>query len=632
MTCRKNLDKRVEKMQFHQQMIKEDGALFLENERMILTSSSVFGTLRKDLIENIGMDRMKGFLIRYGWNLGMNDAKKVLQRDLPSIKDILRQGPVLHMMKGYTKVKTLHLQVDYDSSGLVKSVHVEGKWFSSYEAEEHFHQFGKAPLPVCYTLIGYASGYYSGICQHTVIFKEIACKASGDETCQYIGKSLHEWDGEVDNELQYYENKTIVKELEQTYEKLLEERNNLSTTLSIHKRLTEELISGNDLQSIVDIVFETTKRPIIIEDVEFAPVSFAGLPSSRVEEVVSDHKNDRQNGKDLNGYVHQTHHFTYPHYQRLVTSIVLGKRIVGYCSFIYDEESKEHTEVDQMILERVATVCSLYMLNEKNSFEALERVKGHFLEQILNGSFSTKGEIVKRGRYVNISLDRPYYLISLKYSRFNETLENELHDHEQIMEFVFTHFKGCSNVLIGQRNGHIIILMQIDSENENIVNVNKRFMNSLAKRFLDCTFKMGISTLAQDIDRVKEYYEESITALQMSTSANRIVCFEELGVVGMLIHTQNKEPIKQKAKHLLGPLYEKKQDNTELIKTLYVFLANSGNLEKTMDELMLSMSGLRYRIKKIETLLGREIRNPTVGYQLFITLQVLIVEGEIKID
>lgn len=30
-----------------------NGELYLDNERMILTSSSVFGTLRKDLIENI---------------------------------------------------------------------------------------------------------------------------------------------------------------------------------------------------------------------------------------------------------------------------------------------------------------------------------------------------------------------------------------------------------------------------------------------------------------------------------------------------------------------------------------------------------------------------------------------------
>ncbi|QGQ44820.1 XylR N-terminal domain-containing protein [Metabacillus sediminilitoris] len=611
---------------------EDEGSLYLENERMILTSSSVFGTLRKDLIENIGMDRMKGFLIRYGWNLGMNDAKKMLQKNLPSIKDILRQGPVLHMMKGYTKVKTSHLHVDYDSSGSAKSVHVEGSWFSSYEAEEHLRQFGQSKLPVCYTLIGYASGYYSGICGHTVIFKEIACKATGDETCRYVGKSLHEWGGMVDDELQYYENKTIVKELEQTYEKLLEERNNLSTTLSIHKRLSEELIRGNNLQSVVDIVFETTKHPIIIEDVEFTPISFAGLSSDRFEEVVSDFKNELQNRDHRNDYFHQTTKFSHAHHHRLVTSIVLENKIVGYCSFIYEKEAKGPTEVDQMILERVATICSLYMLNEKNSFEALERMKGYFLEQILNGHFSSKGEILKRGRYVNINLERPYYLISIKYSSYNETLENDLHFHEQIMESVFTYFKDRSNVLIGQRNGNIVVLMQIDSKGENITHVSNRFINSLEKRFIDCTFKMGISTLAKDIGRASEFYEESITALQMAASSNKMILFEDLGVVGMLIHSKNNIAIKQKAKHLLGPLYENKTDNTELIKTLYVFLSNSCNLEKTMDDLSLSMSGLRYRIKKIESLLGQEVRNPAYGYQLFITLQVLIVEGEIKLD
>ncbi|MGE7587660.1 XylR N-terminal domain-containing protein [Peribacillus sp. NPDC101480] len=54
----------------------DEGEIHLNDERMILTSSSIFGTLRKDLIENIGFERMKSFLIRYGWNIGVNDAKK----------------------------------------------------------------------------------------------------------------------------------------------------------------------------------------------------------------------------------------------------------------------------------------------------------------------------------------------------------------------------------------------------------------------------------------------------------------------------------------------------------------------------------------------------------------------------
>ncbi|BCJ88260.1 helix-turn-helix domain-containing protein [Effusibacillus dendaii] len=53
------------------------------------------------------------------------------------------------------------------------------------------------------------------------------------------------------------------------------------------------------------------------------------------------------------------------------------------------------------------------------------------------------------------------------------------------------------------------------------------------------------------------------------------------------------------------------------VQALYVFLVNGGNLEQTANDLSLSMSGLRYRIQKIETLIGQELRNPIVNYQLF---------------
>ncbi|WP_336864443.1 XylR N-terminal domain-containing protein [Peribacillus frigoritolerans] len=96
----------------------DDGEIHLNDERMILTSSSIFGTLRKDLIENIGFERMKSFLIRYGWNIGVNDAKKALKGNLSTVKEILRQGPILHMMQGYTKVNTTKLELSMDGHAM----------------------------------------------------------------------------------------------------------------------------------------------------------------------------------------------------------------------------------------------------------------------------------------------------------------------------------------------------------------------------------------------------------------------------------------------------------------------------------------------------------------------------------
>ena len=75
-----------------------EGRIYLDDERVILTSSAVFGILRKDLMDNISEERMKGFLIRYGWNLGKNDAKNVLKKNQSSIEELLKKGPELHMM------------------------------------------------------------------------------------------------------------------------------------------------------------------------------------------------------------------------------------------------------------------------------------------------------------------------------------------------------------------------------------------------------------------------------------------------------------------------------------------------------------------------------------------------------
>src|SRR6476646_4331663 len=66
------------------------------NERKMLTSSTVLGILRHQLARNIGNERIKGFLIRFGWEMGENDAKQALKTDI-SLESLIEQGPIVHM-------------------------------------------------------------------------------------------------------------------------------------------------------------------------------------------------------------------------------------------------------------------------------------------------------------------------------------------------------------------------------------------------------------------------------------------------------------------------------------------------------------------------------------------------------
>lgn len=610
-------------------LLEKDGTLYLEDERMILTSSTVFGTLRRDLIENIGADRMKGFLIRYGWNLGVNDAKRVLTKDYHSLKDILKQGPVLHMMKGYTSVQTSFLDLEYDSNDHVKSVHVEGAWKSSYEAEEHLRQFGFTTECVCHTLVGYASGYYSQVCGHRVLFKEIRCKALGDQDCTYVGKSMPLWSGEVDKEAVYYENATIVHELKTTYQQLLQEKNNLSKTFTIDKKLTEALVSGNELQEMTAIVYQENETAIVVENLHGHVLASSGVSEEQLEKRKAEvRKHGSQQAFFKNKQVYNQDQSVM---NVLTTPFFLEKKRIGYCSMLYNHKT-ESQEKDQMVLERLATVCALYLMNEKNAFEASERMKGHFLEQMVSGDLSSKEEIIKRGQFIGMDLEKPYYIAVMTYREKHSTQQSELYVHDQVMKSITDYFKKQANALIGQRNQSITLLIQTDNNLPTIQKQCSLLIDYVKKRFNKHIFKLGISTKSESIIGSPTYLKEASTALALTTKANTLTLFEELSMSGMLIHSTNKNEIKQKAKHLLGPLFEQRDQYSDFIKTLYFFLLHGGNLEQTKDALSLSKSGLRYRISRIEQLIGKSVRDPASSYQVLLTLQVLIAEGEIQID
>lgn len=607
-----------------------EGRIYLEDERVILTSSSVFGILRNDLMKNISEDRMKGFLIRYGWNLGKKDAKNVLSKNYSSIEEILKKGPELHMMRGFTKVQRVGLQLDYDKEKKeIKRVHVEGLWSGSYEAEEYIDQYGISDTAVCYTLVGYASGYYSEICKKKVIFKEVACKAMGSDHCYYVGKTIPEWEGSIDKELKYYEDQPIVQELETTYEKLLEERNNLAKTFSIHERLTDELVNSNNLQSIADVIYEETGIPILIENKDLRVLSYSGLEKDFFAEDYSCFKTLVHEQKD--GKYYKTRKIVHEDKQYLVTPIMLQRKCFGFCSFIY-KDHQPVTKVDKMILERAASICSLYILNEKTSFEAVERMKGHFLNQIIDGSFLSEKEIYNRGQYVQIDLKKDYYIAVLKYRDHSAYTKNELAFQDHVMESVQNYFKNRHTALIGYRSSMLVLLIQKEQQQEIDKTICQPLLKTLKRTYPDRIFQMGVSTLAQNILSAKEHYNEAVTALKMTNKNQPIKTFEQISLAGLLIYAKEKNSVLQKAKHLLDPIYEQKEENQELIRTLFVFLTNGGNLEKSMEQLALSMSGLRYRIRRLQEILGKDLRNPTISHELLLALKVLEAEGEVSLD
>ncbi|HEY4549734.1 MAG TPA: XylR N-terminal domain-containing protein [Bacillus sp. (in: firmicutes)] len=621
--------------------VKKNGSLFMDNDRSILISISAFGTLRKNLIENIGNERMKGFLIRYGWELGQEDAKKVLKKNLNTMKDVIKYGPILHRMRGNAEIEVTKLEMKPSKEKI--SVHMEGVWRDSYEAEEHLRQFGFSHTPVCYTLIGYASGYLSGICNQMVIFKEQSCQAQGHGECKWVGKSLDYWDGEVDDELQFYQESPIVKELELTYEKLLEEKGNLEKSAIIHKKLTEELLQGNNLQSIAEVVYKETSTPGIITDDKHNPIAYTGISSLQLNELNEEFKSylqykqasRKEQNKPVFQEIYETKWIRLAHHTRLITPIYLQNKIKGYCSFIYLDEQANHSKIHKMIVERIALVSSHFLLNEVTKFETEQRMMGTFFDEILSGEYEDEEEILRRGSFIHLDLSEPYRIAIVKYQVQKNNLKKEFMFHEEMVKATSSYFKNRNgNILVGHRTKRVIVLIPNSyMEEKGIDRHLDDFLCFLSENFPETVFFAGVSKESDRIGKAKDYYNEAYTALRMTTMKNKIMLFDSLGMVGPLINQNNENEIRQIARNLLGSLIDHlDHKKLDLIKTLYIFLENGGNLEQTACDNALSLSGLRYRISRIEDLLKHNLRNPFYNYQLYLALQSLILIGELDLN
>jgi two-component system response regulator HydG len=175
------------------------GVLRFSGERVILMDTVALGILRKELIDTVGMTAARGVLTRFGYAHGWRTAQAMRgQFPWENEREWKIAGGRLHTLQGMVRVEpVVHKPGEPEPFA-------EALWHESYEAEQHLLQLGRADEPVCWTLIGFASGYLSYCNGKEIICREERCVGKGDATCHMVGKPREEWAGAVDEEATYF--------------------------------------------------------------------------------------------------------------------------------------------------------------------------------------------------------------------------------------------------------------------------------------------------------------------------------------------------------------------------------------------------------------------------------------------
>jgi DNA-binding NtrC family response regulator len=193
----------------------DQGIIRLQEQRVVILSAAAMGLLRKELIDTLGLETARRLLIRFGFADGYHDAVNLRERSQwTSPLEGVRAGAMLQTLEGI--VRSDVRRIDHDAS--TGRFEEEVVWHDSYVAEQHLHHYGKAPSPVCWSLVGYSSGFVSACMGKEIYFREKECLAQGGKHCVAIGRDAESWGADLDVIRADFRAASLGHEVEQLHE------------------------------------------------------------------------------------------------------------------------------------------------------------------------------------------------------------------------------------------------------------------------------------------------------------------------------------------------------------------------------------------------------------------------------
>ena len=173
----------------------DQGIIRLHDQRVVILSAAAMGLFRKELIDTLGLDTARRFAIRFGFADGYHDAVNLRERSKwTDPLDGLRAGAMLQTLEGIVRVEVRRVVHDASTGRFEQEVY----WYDSYVAEQHVHHYGKTSSPVCWSLVGYASGFASACIGKEIYFRETSCVGQGTKHCAAVGRDAESWGTDLD--------------------------------------------------------------------------------------------------------------------------------------------------------------------------------------------------------------------------------------------------------------------------------------------------------------------------------------------------------------------------------------------------------------------------------------------------
>jgi len=163
----------------------------------------------------------------------------------------------------------------------------------------------------------------------------------------------------------------------------------------------------------------------------------------------------------------------------------------------------------------------------------------------------------------------------------------------------------------------------IDAEGQDPVELARKIRSELQARFGEVR---AAASRAAATHSLRLSFHEARCALEavrlQNGEAPEVATYEDLGAFQLLLSLQDDDALISYCRGVLGPVEQGEGDyGDELLRSLDVFIEHNGHWEKAANALYCHRHTLRYRIRRVEQLTGRNFSNARDRIEFWLALR-----------
>jgi sugar diacid utilization regulator len=382
--------------------------------------------------------------------------------------------------------------------------------------------------------------------------------------------------------------------LESTNEQLAGAVTDLQQRQRIHEVLTRVAAYGGGAAGISNAVHDLTGLAVAVEDRFGNLLAWAGPgrprtyprpePRNRAELLTR----VRRSGRPMR------------HRDRIVAVAQPRDEVLGVLSLV--DPGHEAGEQDVFALEHGAVVLAMELAHQRALAEAELRLRRDLVDDLLNGVDNESAWA--RAAAVGHDLHQPHQVV---VARWDGPLRDE--DTVTALERAAGRVLGSAALTTRRRGAVVLVIPQPDQVGGRPP--WKELHRAVASLLRSPNGSIGVGRPCEEPSELPRSYSEAMRALKvrMATGgAGGATTFDELGIYRLLAAGAGDGEVHAFVREWLGPLIDYDAANrSELVATLWQYYECGGNYDSTAQALTIHRSTLRYRLRRIRDLTGRDL-------------------------